>query len=83
MLELAFCKLWLILLTCPSQILLTDTACTLFALGPNEAATLVAKEGVPDHIFQAHRAWRSSQARHAYIERPVANKLLPTRAMYY
>ena len=23
-------------------------------------ATLVAKEGVPDHIFQAHGAWRSS-----------------------
>ena len=33
LLELAFCKLWLILLTCPSQILLTDTACTPFALG--------------------------------------------------
>ena len=59
LLKLAFCKLWQILLTCPSQILLTDTACTLFALGPNEAATLVAKEGVPDHIFQAHGAWRS------------------------
>jgi hypothetical protein len=37
-------------------------------------ATLVAKEGVPDHIFQAM---------HAYIERPIANKLLPTRAMHY
>ena len=36
-------------------------------------ATLVAKEGVPDHIFQAM---------HAYIERPIANKLLPTRAMH-
>jgi len=46
-------------------------------------ATLVAKEGVPDHIFQAHGAWRSSQAMHAYIERPIANKLLPTRAMHY
>jgi len=33
LLELAFCKLWLILLTCPSQILLTDRACTPFALG--------------------------------------------------
>jgi len=33
LLELAFCKLWLILLTCPSQILLTDTACTPLALG--------------------------------------------------
>ena len=46
-------------------------------------ATLVAKEGVPDHIFQAHGAWRSSQAMHAYIERPIANILLPTRAMHY
>ena len=44
---------------------------------------LVAKEGVPDHNFQAHGAWRSSQAMHAYIERPIANKLLPTRAMHY
>ena len=33
LLELAFCKLWLILLTCPSQILLPDTACIPFALG--------------------------------------------------
>jgi hypothetical protein len=33
LLELAFCKLWQILLTCPSQNLLTDTACTPFALG--------------------------------------------------
>jgi len=33
LLELAFCKLWLILLTYPSQILLTDTACIPFALG--------------------------------------------------
>ena len=49
----------------------------------SEGATLVAKEGVPDHIFQAHGAWRSSQAMHAYIERPTANKLLPTRAMHY
>jgi hypothetical protein len=46
-------------------------------------ATLVAKEGVPDHIFQAHGAWRSSQATHAYIERHIANKLLPTTAMHY
>jgi hypothetical protein len=46
-------------------------------------ATLVAKEGVPDHIFQAHAACRSSQAMHAYIERPIANNLLPTRAMHY
>jgi len=36
-------------------------------------ANLVAKEGVPDHIFQAH----GGQAMHAYIERPIANKLLP------
>ena len=42
-------------------------------------ATLVAKEGVPDHIFQAH----GGQATHAYIERPIANRLLPTRAMHY
>jgi hypothetical protein len=33
LLELAFCKLWLIPLTCPSQILLPDTACISFALG--------------------------------------------------
>ena len=46
-------------------------------------ATLVAKEGVPDHIFRAHGAWRYSQAMHAYIERPTANKLLLTRAMHY
>jgi hypothetical protein len=48
-------------------------------------ATLVAKEGVPDHIFQAHHgAWRSIfQAMHAYIERHIANKLLPNRAMHY
>jgi len=46
-------------------------------------ATLVAKDGVPDLIFQAHGAWRSSQAMHAYIERPIAYKLLPTRAMHY
>jgi hypothetical protein len=46
-------------------------------------ATLVAKEGVPDHISQAHGVRRSSQAMHAYIERPIANKLLPTRAMHY
>jgi len=45
--------------------------------------TLVAKEGVPDHIFQAHGAWRFSQAMHANIERPIAIKLLPTRAMHY
>ena len=32
LLELVFCELWLILLTCPSQILLTDTACIPFAL---------------------------------------------------
>jgi len=46
-------------------------------------ATLVAKEGVADHIFQAHGAWKSRQAMHAYIERPMSNKLLPTRAMPY
>ena len=33
LLKLAFCKLWLILLTCPSQIILMDTACTPFTLG--------------------------------------------------
>ena len=33
MLELAFCKLWLILLTHLLLILLTDTACNPFALG--------------------------------------------------
>ena len=33
LLKLAFCKLWLIPLTCPSQILLPDTACISFALG--------------------------------------------------
>ena len=27
-------------------------------------ATLVAKEGVPDHIFQAHGAWRSRPCTH-------------------
>ena len=48
-------------------------------------ATLVAKEGVPEQIFQAHHgAWRSIfQAMHAYIERHIANKLLPNRAMHY
>jgi hypothetical protein len=51
LLELAFCKLWLILLTCPSQILLTDTACTPFSLSSG-GATLVAKEGVPDNFFR-------------------------------
>ena len=40
--------------------------------------------------YLSHGAWRSkglvtylSQAMHAYIERPIANKLLPTRAMHY
>ena len=46
-------------------------------------ATFVAKEGVPDHIFQAHGAWRTTTAMHAYIDRSLDNKLLPTTTMHY
>lgn len=46
-------------------------------------ATLVAKKGVPDHIFQAHGAWRTPQAMHAYIDRSLENKLRPTSTMGY
>ena len=86
LLELAFCKLWLILLTCPSQFLLPDTACIPFALGvlplfPRRVFLIIFSRLMelgdlglsPGHL----------QAMHAYIERPIANKLLPTRAMHY
>jgi hypothetical protein len=68
LLELALCKLWLILLTCPSHILTDRYGQHSLHSG---GATLVAKEDVPDQIFQAHGAWRL-QAMHAYIERPIA-----------
>jgi hypothetical protein len=81
LLKLAFCKLWLILLTCPSQILLPDTACIPFALG--------VLPSLPRRVFLIifsrlmELGDLPGQAMHAYIERPIANKLLPTRAMHY
>lgn len=46
-------------------------------------ASYVAAAGVPDHIFQAHGAWATAEAMHNYIQRSMANKLLPTRVMPY
>lgn len=46
-------------------------------------ASLVARKNVPDHIFQAHGAWRSASSMHAYIAPSLHNKLLPTSAMQY
>ena len=70
LLELAFCKLWLILLTCPSQTLLTDTACTPFALG--------VLPSLPRRVFLIifSRLMEPGDpgSMHAYIERPIAKK---------
>jgi len=46
-------------------------------------ATLVAGRGVPDHVFQAHGAWRSSQSMQRYVSRSLSQQLLPTQAMQY
>ena len=47
------------------------------------SASLVAQSGVPDHIFQAHGAWRSRQCMQRYISRSLHNQLLPTQVMRY
>ena len=46
-------------------------------------ATLVAQSDVPDHVFQAHGAWKSSQSMHRYIARSLSQHLLPTQVMQY
>lgn len=46
-------------------------------------ASFVAQSGVPDHIFQAHGAWRSPQSMQRYISRSLHNQLLPTQVMCY
>jgi len=46
-------------------------------------ASFVAAAGVADHIFQAHGGWATAAAMHAYIQRSLANRLLPTRVMPY
>jgi len=44
---------------------------------------MVAAKKVPEHIFQAHGAWKCTQSMNGYIERSLENKLLPTSVMGY
>lgn len=51
--------------------------------GASEVASVLAKEGIAEHVFQAHGGWASREAMLVYITRHMGDKLLVTQAMGY
>jgi len=47
------------------------------------SAAVLAKNDIPEHVFQAHGAWKSREAMLVYIQRSLATKLQVTQVMGY
>ena len=51
--------------------------------GATDVAAVLAKNDIPEHVFQAHGAWKSREAMLVYIQRSLATKLQVTQVMGY
>lgn len=63
------------------------TACfglhSLRSGGASGVAAVLAKENIPEHVFQMHGRWRSREAMLGYIERQLDPRLAVTQALGY